>query len=134
INSKAGDFEYYMIQDVWGILLANYPILPEREFQILAGASMGGGGAYNLAIKYRDQFGIVVGMFPPLNTRWVNCHGRYRARFDPCCWGWRTDFRRREVVARFVGVPIRLKLLLDPIVERHNHQKAIEEISRENPI
>jgi S-formylglutathione hydrolase FrmB len=134
INNKAGAFEDYIIQDVWGFLLANYPILPQREFHVLAGASMGGGGAYNLGIKYRDQFGIVVGFFPPLNTRWVDCHGRYRSKFDPCCWGWRTDFRRREVVARFVGIPIRLKLMIAPIFELHDHDRTIEDISRENPI
>jgi len=38
------------------------------------------------------------------------------------------------VVARFVGIPIRLKLLLDPIIDPHNHDQAIEDIARENPI
>jgi S-formylglutathione hydrolase FrmB len=134
INSKAGAFENYIMQDVWCFLLANYPILPQREFHVLAGASMGGGGAYSLAFKYRDQFGIVIGVYPPLNTRWVNCHGRYRSKFDPCCWGWRTDFSRHEVVARFVGIPVRLRLILDPIIDRRDKPRAIEDISRENPL
>ena len=39
---------------------------------------------------------------PPLNMRWENCHGNYKAKFDPNCWGWRTDFSRgRDVVGRF---------------------------------
>jgi S-formylglutathione hydrolase FrmB len=134
INSKAGRFEDYIVQDVWCFLLTNFPILPQRECHVIAGASMGGGGAYNLAFKHRDQFGIVVGIYPPVNTRWVDCHGRYRSKFDPCCWGWRTDFRRREVVARFVGIPIRLKLMLDPIFDPHNHDQTIEDIARENPL
>src|SRR5262249_8003242 len=66
INSKAGAFEDYIMHDVWGFVLANYPILPQREAHVIAGASMGGGAAYNLAIKYRDQFGIVFGVYPPL--------------------------------------------------------------------
>ncbi len=136
INTKAGNFEDYVICDVWPFLLANYPILPQRDFHILAGASMGGGGAYNLAIKHRDQFKIVIGIYPPLNTRWVDCHGQYRSHFDPDCWGWRTDVHRgHEVVARFGGViAVRLKDLIDPIVNRKDPEEALEDISRENPI
>src|SRR5262249_49615199 len=92
INSPAGRFEDYVMEDVWNFLVLNYPIRPEREAHVLAGVSMGGGGAYTLAIKHRDRFAVVLGIFPPLNSRWVDCHGRYMADFDPNCWGWRTDF------------------------------------------
>ena len=64
LNSKLGQFEDYLMQDVWGFLQANYPIRPEREAHALMGASMGGFGAYNLGIKYRERFKIVVGFFP----------------------------------------------------------------------
>ncbi|MCS6850220.1 MAG: esterase family protein [Gemmataceae bacterium] len=134
INSKAGRFEDYVIQDVWGFLVAHYPVRPEPEAHILSGVSMGGFGAFNLGIKHRHCFRIVMAAFPPLNLRWVDCHGRYRANFDPCCWGWRVALRPHEVVGRLYGglVPIRIKRLLDPLVGRGPDAIAI--ISRENPI
>jgi S-formylglutathione hydrolase FrmB len=134
LNSKAGRYEDFLIQDVWPFLLQNYPIRPEREAHVLAGASMGGGAAYNLGIKYRDCFGIVIGIFPPLNTRWMDCHGRYMRTFDPCCWGWRTDFSHRwEVVGRFYGVvTIRLGHVVTPLYGRG--PDVAELVSRENPI
>lgn len=115
-NSDAGRFEDFVIQDVWPFLCHNFPILPEREAHVLAGVSMGGGAAFALAMKYRDQFKVCAALFPPLNTRWEDCHGRYLSNFDPSCWGWRTNFsRRNEVIARFGIVPIRLKRLIGPL-------------------
>src|SRR5262249_47134819 len=58
VNSDAGAFEDYVIQDVWQFLVTNYPIRPEREAHVLAGISMGGGAAFNLGIKYRNCFGV----------------------------------------------------------------------------
>jgi S-formylglutathione hydrolase FrmB len=133
INSKAGRYEDYIIQDVWGFLVAHYPIRPEREAHVLVGASMGGFAAYNLGIKYRKTFKVVIGIFPPVNLRYVDCHGEYRTHFDPCCWGWRTQLHPHEVVARFyVVIKVRLKWLTDPLFGRDPN--AVEWISRENPI
>jgi len=135
MNSPAGRFEDYVIDDVWNFLVQNYPIRPEREAHVLAGVSMGGGSAFNLGIKYRDRFGVVVGLLPPLNTRWLDCHCRYMTKFDPCCWGWRTDFsKRNEVVGRFYGVvTIRSKRITDPLYGRRV-VPTLEQVSRENPI
>jgi S-formylglutathione hydrolase FrmB len=135
LNTEAGRFEDYLIQDVLGFVLQHYPVCPEREAHILAGVSMGGGAAYNLAFKYRDFFKVVIGIYPPLNTRWVNCHCRYMANFDPNCWGWRTDFSRgREVVGRFYGVvKVRMRQVLDPLYDRKGPD-ILDNISRDNPI
>jgi S-formylglutathione hydrolase FrmB len=134
LNSKAGCFEDFVMQDVWPFLIANFPIRPEREAHVIAGASMGGAGAYNLAIKYRDVFGVVVGIFPPLNTRWIDCHGRYMRNFDPNCWDWRTDFSHgREIVGRFYGVvTVRLKHVVEPLFG--SGPETAELVSRENPV
>jgi S-formylglutathione hydrolase FrmB len=135
INSKAGNFEDYVIQDVWGFVTQNFPVLPEREAHVIAGLSMGGFGAYNLAIKHPEMFKVVMGIYPPLNMRWVDCHCRYMANFDPCCWGWRTSVDRgREVIGRFYGglVKIRLKRVIDPLFGRG--PEALASVSRENPI
>lgn len=135
LNTKAGRFEDFLMQDVWDFVHQRYPIRPERDAHILAGVSMGGGSAFNLGIKYRDRVRTVVGLFPPLNTRWMDCHGDYFANFDPNCWGWRTDTRRgHEVVGVFYGVvPVKLKQLLDPLYNRRDPM-TLEELSRENPI
>jgi pimeloyl-ACP methyl ester carboxylesterase len=134
LNTKAGAFEDFVIHDVWGFVQRHFPIRPEPEAHVLAGVSMGGGAAFNLGIKYRDQFKVVFGIFPPLNDRWMDCHGRYMSKFDPCCWGWRTDFSRgHEVIGRFGIIPIKLKQIIDPLYDRKSGQAA-EEVSRENPI
>lgn len=134
LNTKAGNFEDYLIQDVWSFLVTHYPVRPEREAHVLAGVSMGGGAAYNLAIKNRDCFGVVLGMFPPLNTRWMDAHGNYMANFDPNNWGWRTQTGLGfGVVGRFFGVvTIRLKHVIGPLYGFGPN--AVAAMSRENPI
>jgi S-formylglutathione hydrolase FrmB len=134
LNSEAGNFEDYIVHDVWDFVVRHYPIRPEREAHVLAGFSGGGGAAYRLGIKYRERFGVVLGLLPPLNLRWVDCRGRYFGKFDPNCWGWRTDVSRgREVVGRFYGVvAIRVRSLVYPLFGRG--EEAIEKVSRENPI
>jgi S-formylglutathione hydrolase FrmB len=134
LNSDAGRFEDYVIQDVWPFLLQHYPIRPEREAHVVAGYSGGGGAAFRMAIKYRETFGVVFALSAPLNIRWMDCHGRYMANFDPNCWGWREDVSRgREVIGRFYGVvAIRLRKLVYPLFGRG--PEAVEQLSRENPI
>ncbi|MBI1915780.1 MAG: hypothetical protein HYS12_13755 [Planctomycetes bacterium] len=133
LNSTAGAFEDYLMGDVWNVLHVYFPIRPEREAHVMAGVSMGAGAAYNKGIKYRDRIGVVLGIFPPLNTRWVDCRNRYLANFDPDCWGWRTDFsRRREVVARFYGVPIRMGQVIRPLYG--NDPNTVELVAHENPV
>jgi S-formylglutathione hydrolase FrmB len=132
---RAGAFEDYIMVDVWDFVMRNYPILPEPEAHIAAGVSMGGGAAFNKAIKYPDKFKSVLGIFPPVNLRWVDCHCKYMRPFDPCCWGWRTDFSRSfEVVGRFYGVlKVRQAQVIHPLYGRNNPDTAAL-VARENPI
>jgi S-formylglutathione hydrolase FrmB len=134
LNTRAGNFEDYLYDDVWGFLLAHFPIRPQREAHILAGVSFGGGGAYHLAIKHRETFGVVAGVFPPLNLRWVDCHCRYRGKFDPSCWGWRTSVSNgHETIARYYGViRIPLRKVAYPLFGRG--PDAVPELSANNPI
>jgi S-formylglutathione hydrolase FrmB len=111
-----------------------FPIRPERDAHAILGASLGGGAAYNKAFKYPDRFRVVVGLFPPLNLRWLDCRGHYRGNFNPCCWDWRTDFdRRRTVIARFYGIPVYLRSILNPLYGRGNPD-TLPSIIRNNPI
>jgi S-formylglutathione hydrolase FrmB len=133
VNSKAGRFEDYTMHDVWNFLHQNFSIRPELEAHAFIGGSMGGFGAYNLSIKYRDRISMVAAIFPPLNLRYLDCHGRYFGNFDPCCLGWRTELHPYAPVGRFYGViTVRERRLTDPLFGRSS--SALARISRENPV
>jgi S-formylglutathione hydrolase FrmB len=116
--------------------MKHYPLRPEREAHAIGGISMGGGAAFNKAFKYRERFATVFGIFPPLNVRWLDCHGNYHVPFDPECWGWRTNFQRRcEVVARFYGVIVfHQGQVVIPLYGRGHNEETLANVSRENPI
>jgi len=134
INSEAGRFEDYLVVDVWNFLTANFSIRPEPEAHVLAGASMGGFGAYNLGIKHRDCFKVVLGIMPPLNLRYADCHGRYFSNFDPDCLGIQERYRPHSTVGNFYGlIHIEEKHLIGPLFGRER-KAAVYSIARENPV
>ena len=133
VNSKAGRFEDYVMQDMWSFLHRKFCIRPEREAHVLLGGSMGGFGAFNLGIKYRDRIGVVAGLLPPLNLRYANCYGRYFSDFDPDCFMWREHFRPFMPVARFYRViAVRERRLTIPLYGRWADNMAA--VSMENPV
>jgi S-formylglutathione hydrolase FrmB len=135
LNTQAGYFADFVLEDVWDFVVSHYPICPDRQAHVIAGVSMGGFAAYNLAIKHRECWGIVIGVFPPLNLRWMNKEGNYMANFDPCDWGWRTELDRGgEVIGRFAcGLfKIRLRHVIDPLFS--TSENPLLDISQENPI
>ncbi|HEY8506205.1 MAG TPA: alpha/beta hydrolase-fold protein [Gemmataceae bacterium] len=134
VNSNAGRFEDYIAQDVWGFVTCRFPVRPEREAHALAGASMGGFGAYNLGIKYRDRFGLLAGIHPPLHLRYLDCRGRYFANFDPGCLGIREQYQPLAPVGRFLGgvITIRQWQLMTPLYG--GVPDPIPLIARENPL
>jgi len=117
VNSKAGRFEDYIMVDVWDFMHRRFPIRPEREAHVMIGGSMGGFGAYYLGIRHRDRIGVVAAVFPPLNLRYLDCHGRYFSDFDPMCIGWRTRIRYFAPIGRYYGglVTIREHRLIRPL-------------------
>ena len=119
--------------DLWGWAKQTFAIRPEREAHVIAGASMGGYGAFNLAFKHRDQFANVAGIMPPLDSQYLDCHGRYFANYDPNCVGRRTDFRRNQIIGRFGLILVRHRRLLDPVFGRFG-TPDIDYIRRNNPI
>ena len=135
INGPAGNFQDWIVNDVWNFVNANYSVRPERAAHVLSGISMGGFGAYNIAIKHRDRFQIVVGVLPALNIRWVDAQGNYRGKFSPGNWGWReTPADPNEIIGSLLGglVKFRVKDFIFPAfgVGWEGLQKA----SEENPI
>jgi S-formylglutathione hydrolase FrmB len=134
VNSNAGRFEDFIACDVWNFVIENFSIRPEREAHVMAGASMGGFGAYNLGIKYRDRFAIVIGVSPALNLRYVDCHGTYFAPFDPNCTGYNDRYHPHRVVGNFWHGMLRIRehRFVDPLYGRS--PAVIDELARESPI
>ena len=133
LNSRAGKFEDYMMHDVYNFVVTNFSIRPEPGAHVLFGASMGGFGAFNLGIKYRHRFSVAAALFPPLNLRYEDCHGRYRAEFDPNCFQLKQRLKPLQPVAKYVGglVTIRQLRLTCPLFG-FDHD-ALVRVSQENP-
>lgn len=131
-NSRAGQFEDYVMQDVWDFLHMNFSIRPEREAHALIGVSMGGSAAYTLAIKHRDRVKVAIGMHPPLNLRWEDSRGRYRAPFDPDDWGMRESLRGWEAVGRHKFFMLSFRELYSPAFG--HGREAMARISAVNPM
>jgi S-formylglutathione hydrolase FrmB len=134
VNSKAGRFEDYIMRDVWEFMHRRFPIRPEREAHVMLGGSMGGFGAYYLSIKHRDRIGVVAAVFPPLNLRYLDCHGRYFSNFDPNCYSWRTRIRYFAPIGRYYGglVTIREHRLIRPLYGLSRDATAV--LAPNNPV
>lgn len=134
LNSPLGRYEDYILYDVWNLATTNYNIRPERGAHVLAGASMGAFGAYNLAIKNKTEFGVVVGILPPLNLRYSDCRGRYHADFNPACFEFTTQYRPNEPLAQFGPfgiVKIRQRQVLAPVFGEG--PDVVSKIAAQNP-
>jgi enterochelin esterase-like enzyme len=133
LNSRLGDFEDFVLQDVWNFVCQHYAIRSEREAHIVAGLSAGGMAAFNYGIKHREAFGVVIGIAPPLNLRWMNTKGDYQANFDPHDWGWRQELSRaHEVVGRFGLISVSIGRFVEPVFG--SGPPAVLEMAKENPI
>jgi S-formylglutathione hydrolase FrmB len=134
LNSAVGRFEDYLAVDVWNFLVTHFPIRPEAEAHVIAGGSMGGFSAYNHAIKYRDRYKLVAGFLPPLNWRYLDCHGRYFSNFDPDCIGWAERYRPHSSIGMFFGfIRVNQKHMIDPLYGR-NRRVVAQSIAAENPV
>ena len=134
VNNKAGRYEDYLLMDVLPFVKAHYPIRPERAAHVIMGFSLSGWAAYAVALKNTDVFGIVMGFLPPLNMRWVDCHGNYHGDFDPGCWGWRNTLDRDEVIgtSRSSGARATLRRGIEPYFGWGD--EGLAWLSWENPI
>jgi hypothetical protein len=121
MNARRGRFADYIVCDVYDFATRNFCIRPERGAHILAGASMGGLGAYNLGFKNPQKFGVLLGILPPLDIRYADCHDHYMADYDPNCHSYRERMRPNRIVGRFYTfIPVRERRLTDATVGRWN--------------
>jgi len=133
VNSNAGRYEDYLLTDLRGFAEKNFPLHPDRRARALCGVSMGGGASFDLAIRHKDQFGVVMGIFPPLNFRYLDCHENYRGKYDPNCFMLRTRADENETIASYFGglVKVRMGVLAKPLFGKG--EAVIEGLSQYNP-
>ena len=135
VNSFAGRYADYILHDVWhGFVRQRFAVRPERDAHLLVGASMGGFGAFNLGFKHRTEFGHLAGIFPPLDLRYADCHGRYFGDYDPACVQALDPFPRRQVVGKFAGGLLRVRStqLFGPLVGPDQSHTAF--LAAESPV
>ncbi|MCS7014662.1 MAG: esterase family protein [Gemmatales bacterium] len=136
VNGPAGNYHDWVANDVYNYVRERFHVRPEPEAHVLVGASMGGFGAFNLALKHPDRFKTVAGIMPALNLRWLGACGGYFDDFDPQHWGWREVMAAPlEPVGRFGPCGIVKLRACDVIYPAFGSgPQALERIRRENPI
>lgn len=133
IDGPKGNFQSWIEHDLWYFLTKNFPIRPEPEAHVMAGASMGGVGAFCIGLRHPERFGLLVGLMPALNLRWMDRCENYLAPFDPNNWGWRNRVNHpQEVIGKFGPLKIHVKDILLPAFGQGN--AAIQLASINNPI
>ncbi len=132
LNIRSGRYEDYLLQDVLPFVEAHFPVRPERQAHAIMGFSLAGWAAYSVALKNTARIGAVVGILPPLNMRWVDCHGKFKSEFDPCCWGWRNELDKNELITCAYGIPATLRRAIEPYFGWG--PEGLAWLSRENPI
>ncbi len=133
VNGRGGRFEDHVVGEVVPFLMNTYSIRPERQAHAILGISAGGYGAMAIALKHRDQFGVVATLAGPLNMRYDACPGGYHAPFDPATYRERTSYDPDMVIARYYLGLLRRKVkkFLEPVYG--TDPGMLEKISRDNP-
>jgi S-formylglutathione hydrolase FrmB len=133
VNGPRGPFRSWIEDDLWHFLGQNFLLRPEPHAHILAGASMGGVGAYGIGLRHPDRFGILIGLMPALNLRWMDQNENYMANFAPDNWGWRNRVDDpMEVIGQYGPIKVHVKDILYPAFGRG--PAAVMLASESNPI
>ena len=110
INGRAGCFEDHLLKEVVPFVERMYNVKREREARALAGVSAGGFSALSIGMRYRSQYSSIAALGPPANLRCGNVYDRYFEDFDPATYRWREDYRPNEVVGKFLGGAVQLRV------------------------
>jgi Putative esterase len=135
LNTRAGRYEDFLFDEVYVFVRQHFSVHPDRHAHVLAGLSIGGGAAFRHGMIHRDEFGIVVGIFPPLNVRWMGPHGRYFANFHEGLEGVREHYHLGLApVGKFYGglVSVPWRRLIHPLYGSGN--QVVAQMSLDNPI
>lgn len=134
INGRQGAWGDFVVNDVMSFVQSRFKIRPEREAHVIAGWSMGGFAAYNLAFKHPDKFRLLVGAYPNLHLRYVGQGNRWRADFDPRTMDWLDGipiYRVLGLYPRPLRIPVPAPVVFWPAWGRGD--EAMRRMSEENP-
>jgi S-formylglutathione hydrolase FrmB len=134
VNSARGRYADYIVDDVLPFMEQNFAVCRQRSGHAIAGFSMGGFGAYSIALKNPDKFKFVGGIAPALNLRHSGPCNDYQADFVPGQSILRDSFRSHEVIGEFYGgtMKVRAWMIIKPVFG--SGPDAIARISEDNPI
>ncbi len=133
LNSQIGFFEDYLLNDVWPTLTKRFPVRTDRKGHILLGVGGGGYGAFSIGMRHRETFGVIAGLMPAVNLRYVDGQGDPNAKFDPRRWvGQRSQFDDPDVAYAVAG---RRALTVGQIIHPvfGNNDETTEAVSNTNP-
>jgi S-formylglutathione hydrolase len=88
-STTTGGWATFVTEDVVGYVDGHYRTIPQREARGISGHSMGGFGAWDIAMRNPDVFGSVYMVAPGLYNEegserlpWLGAEGRIRAMID----------------------------------------------------
>ncbi|PYI50025.1 alpha/beta hydrolase [Paenibacillus flagellatus] len=64
----SGNYEQYLLYDLLPFIDANFRTIPDRVFRMVGGLSMGGFGAFSLALRHPDVFGAAASLSGALGS------------------------------------------------------------------
>ncbi|MBY0230123.1 MAG: esterase family protein [Gemmataceae bacterium] len=131
-DTKAGQFEQYLMGDVWDFLHREFPLREGRESKAIIGVSMGGSAAMRLGIAHKDRVKCVLAVMPLLNLRYADCRGEYRTPFDPACTSFQDRYKGWDALGRRRIFVLRNKDLYTPLFGKG--QEVVDGMSRLSPI
>lgn len=133
VNGRAGGFEDHLFKEVIPFVERTYNVKRNREGRALAGVSAGGFAALSIGMRNRQQFSTISALGPPANLRCGNVNNDYFEDFDPATYRWREDYKPRQVIGKFFGGAVRLRVapFVNPIFGPQN--VIMENIRRTNP-
>jgi len=109
VNSRRGRYADYIRNDILQFLQRNFSVSQRRYGRAIGGFSMGGFGAFSLGMENPELFGIVAGISPCVNVRYVGPHGGYMDDYQPGRWRLRSRFDPFEVVGSYYGGLLKIR-------------------------
>jgi S-formylglutathione hydrolase len=130
-SAATGDWEAFIASDLVAFIDSRYRTLPQAASRGLAGHSMGGYGAFRIAMKHPDVFPNLYVLNPcclaPLNPQTEKPHAEAEAVKDFASLA-RADSKSQLILARcaaWAANPNRPPLFLDPLSQNGRFQPDV---------
>jgi S-formylglutathione hydrolase FrmB len=113
-----GNFEQYILYDLIPFIDAEFRTIPERQCRVVGGYSMGGFGAFSLALRHPSLFGAAASMSGGLATPGTMPYreysrSQYARMFGPLYGPYAKSYDLHELAAQRAADPEQPALYLD---------------------